>query len=72
MTNFETALQTLVGRTVHLRLRVEATTKQGTQPYELQCLVQEVMTDSFVGESDGATIYVPFSAIAFVSAAPED
>jgi len=72
MTNFETALQTLVGRIVHLRLRVESTTAGETQPYELQCLVQEVMSDSFVGESDGITIYVPFSAIAFVSAARED
>ncbi len=72
MTNFETALQTLVGRTVHVRLRVESTTAGETQPYEMLCLVQEVMTDSFVGEHDGTTIYVPFHAIAYVAAARED
>ena len=72
MTNFETALQTLVGRHVHIKLRVECTTVGETQPFDLECLIQEVMSDSFVGERDGNTIYVPFHAIAFVSAPVED
>ena len=72
MTNFETALQTLVGRQVRFSLLVVSTSSGQTQPYELQCVVQEVMSDSFVGERDGNTIYVPFNAIAFVSALDED
>jgi len=72
MTNFETALQTLVGRFVHVRLRVESTTAGETQPYEIRCKVQEVMTDSFVGEWEGYTIYVPFHAVALIYAVRED
>ena len=72
MTNFETALQTLVGRQVHFKLLVESTTADETQPYDLTCTVLEVMSDSFVGEKDGSTIYVPFHAIAYVTAARED
>ena len=72
MTNFAPALQTLVGRKVHIKLRVESETVRGIQPFDLECLIQEVMSDSFVGEKDGNAIYVPFHAIAYVSAADED
>jgi len=72
MTNFETALQTLVGRQAHFKLLVGSTTTGETQPYDLICTVQEVMSDSFVGEKDGLAIYVPFHAIAYVTAIDED
>ena len=72
MTNFETALQTLVGQTVDIRLRVESTTAGETQPFELRCLILEVMSDSFVGTSEGRTVYVPFQAIAYVLASTDD
>ena len=72
MTNFETALQSLVGREVHVRLLVTATGPVDNRSSDLQVTVQEVMPDSFVGTQDGNTIYVPFHAIAFVSAPSED
>ncbi|MHC4954533.1 MAG: hypothetical protein ACYTGZ_11650 [Planctomycetota bacterium] len=72
MTNFETALQSLVGREVHVRLLVTATGPVDDRTSDLTLTVQEVMPDSFVGEQDGTTTYVPFHAIAFVSAPSED
>ena len=72
MTNFETALQSLVGREVHVRLLVTATGPVDNRSSDLRLVVQEVMPDSFVGEHDGRTTYVPFHAIAFISADTED
>ena len=72
MTNFETALQSLVGREVHVRLLVTATGPVDDRSSDLQLVVQEVMPDSFIGDQNGITTYVPFHAIAFVSAPSEE
>ena len=69
MTNFETALQSMVGQTAHVRLLVPGDGGPGAASslHDLFVTVQEVMEDSFVGDRDGETVYIPFHAIAFVS-----
>ena len=69
MTNFETALQSMIGQVAHVRLLVpgENTPGAASALHDLFVTVQEVMSDSFVGDRDGETVYVPFHAVAFVS-----
>ena len=73
MTNLETALQSMVGQIAHVRLLVRGADGPGSVSalHSLFVTVQEVMEDSFVGDRDGETVYVPFHAIAFISTREE-
>ena len=73
MTNFETALQSMVGQVAHVRLLVRGENAPGSASalHDMFVMVQEVMSDSFVGDRDGETLYIPFHSVAFVSTRDE-